>query len=35
MATVEGRVGMKRLSKKEKELMDMDNSVAIAGGKKG
>ena len=25
--------GVERLSKKEKRLMDMDNSVGIAGGK--
>ena len=28
-----GGVGVKGLSKKEKGLMDMDNSVVIAGGR--
>ena len=29
----QGVLGVERLSKKEKGLMDMDNSVVIAGGK--
>ena len=28
-----GQLGMEGLSKKERGLMDMDNSVVIAGGK--
>ena len=31
-ASGDGRVGVEGLSKKEKRLMDVDNSVVIAGG---
>ena len=32
---VEGGEGVEGMSKKEKGLMDMDNSVVIAGGRRG